>query len=85
MATIVEHLQTQQRFVLLGAGYGMYQSSKPHPFFGNLGTETKGGKNALICVCDEHAQIGWINADAVTVISVDGDSPHRLLSPQDGQ
>ena len=36
MATIVKHKETSKRYCLLDAGFGVFQSSKPNMFLGNL-------------------------------------------------
>ncbi|MDE0314986.1 MAG: hypothetical protein OXM61_08790 [Candidatus Poribacteria bacterium] len=36
MATIVKHNTTGKNYCLLGTGFGVFQSSKPNMFFGNL-------------------------------------------------
>ena len=36
MATIMEHRESGNRYILLGTGYGAYKSSRPSRVFGNL-------------------------------------------------
>lgn len=84
MATIVEDSTTGQRLVLLGAGFGMYSSSHGHVMWGNLAPERKEGSKSLVCVADESGAVGWIDSQNVRVVSVDGQSPTRLLQPSDG-
>jgi hypothetical protein len=72
MATIVKEIATGRRYILLGSGYGAYQSKKPHVLFGDWVAETDEGQFDMVCVCDETGKIGWIKSSYVTVESVDG-------------
>ncbi len=36
MATIVQHLDTYDKYILLGAGFGAYKATRPSFFGGNL-------------------------------------------------
>lgn len=81
MATVLVHRTTHARFVLLGAGFGMYKSSTPGMFLGNLDPNVKSGSASLLAVCDAHGQIGWVRSTEVVVASVDGHAPHEYLMP----
>ncbi len=81
MATVLVHRTTQARFVLLGAGFGMYKSSTPGMFLGDLDPQVKSGSASLLAVCDAHGQIGWVRSTDVAVVSVDGHAPHEYLMP----
>jgi hypothetical protein len=76
VATIVKHTKTGEQLVLLGAGFGAYQSKKPHAFFGDCVADTESGAHEMVCVCNSPGLIGWIYSDQVNVVSVDG-SPVR--------
>ncbi len=72
MATIIKHNTTGKNYCLLGTGFGVFQSSKPNVFFGNLLADVDEGEYAMVCVCDSAGKIYWIDAGDVTVVSVDG-------------
>lgn len=72
MATIVKHNTTGKNYCLLGTGFGVYQSSKPNMFLGNWMADTDEGQFAMACVCDSSGRISWVQADDVTVVSIDG-------------
>ncbi len=74
MATIIKHTETGEKYVLLGSGFGAYQSKKPDLFFGNLMADTEEGQYAMVCVCNSEGQIGWLESSEVVVESVDGKS-----------
>lgn len=78
-ATIVQHKTTGKRFVLLGAGFGAYQSKKPNWFFGDLMADTDEGQYLMVCVCNEHGEVGWLKSSTVKVVSVGGCSVEELL------
>ena len=72
MATIVQHTKTGERLVLLGAGFGLYQSKKPHAFFGDWVADTESGEREMVCVCNSAGLIGWMHSNEVNVVTVDG-------------
>lgn len=74
MATIISHKKTGQRYVLLGTGFGAFQSKKPNWFFGDLMSDTEEGQYAMLCVCTPNGEIGWIQSADAEVVSVDGQS-----------
>ncbi len=79
MATIVRHTDTGKQYVLLGAGFGMFQSKKPNWLFGDLVADVEGDECALVCVCNSAGQIGWLDSKDVNVVSVDGKPVVELL------
>lgn len=78
MATIVKHSTTGKNYCLLGTGFGVFQSSKPNWFLGNLMADVDEGQYAMACVCDSTGKIYWIDANDVTVVSVDGQNIGEL-------
>lgn len=72
MAIIVRHKATQKDYILLGGGFGYYQSKRPSPVFGNLIAQTDEGEYPMVCLCNPRGHIGWFYSDEVLVISVDG-------------
>lgn len=79
MATIVKCLKEGREYVLLGSGFGAYQSKKPNWFFGDLLADTTEGQYALVCVCDSDGQVGWLESANVRVVSVDGQRIDELI------
>ena len=79
MATIVRDRKTNEDYILIGSGLGMYQSKKPNWFFGNLISDTSSGKVTALCVCDKYGSVKWIKSAQVSVISVDGKKPDDLI------
>ena len=84
MATIVEYTKEGEhqgkRFILLGAGYGMFRSTRPGLLFGNLFPAEEKGSQSKLAVCDEDGKVLWGDADDLVVVSVDGVDPRSLLS-----
>lgn len=70
MATIVRDITNDTKYVLLGSGFGVFQSKKPNWFLGNLMADTEEGQYALICVSDSQGEIGWMESRNAEVISV---------------
>jgi hypothetical protein len=79
MAVVVEHSELGLRFVVIGAGYGMYRSAMP----GVLGAMTPiedEGEKGYVAVCDSKGRIRWFGSKDLRVVSVDGKSPAELLN-----
>ena len=66
MATIVEHVDTKMRYVLL-------------LFFGDWAPTIKDGHESVVAVCNSDGQIGWFDAKDMRVVSVDGVSPKTAI------
>lgn len=78
MATIIRHNTTGKNYCLLGTGFGVFQSSKPHFLLGDLFADVKEGEYALVCACDSAGKVFWIDAQDITVVSVDGQNIGEL-------
>lgn len=72
MAIIVEHARTGEHYILLGSGFGAYQSLKSTHTFGDIIPEVDKGKYAMLCVSDRKGTVGWLDSTEVKVVSVDG-------------
>jgi len=79
MATIVESTKTGHRYVLLGAGYGMFESARPSIIFGDLLPSKTQGAESMLAVCDAEGNVGWLRSEEARVVSVDGESPGAAL------
>jgi hypothetical protein len=79
MATIVRSKKDDERYVLLGSGFGAYQSTKPNWFFGNFVADVDTGQCAMVCVCNPKGSIGWMKSSDVQVESVDGVNVESIL------
>ena len=79
MATVVRHTESGRRFVLLGSGFGAFQSKKPNWLLGDLLSDTEEGQYAMVCVCSREGIIGWMESSQVVVESVDGQPVQSLF------
>ena len=48
MATIIQHTETGEQYVLLGCGFEMFSSKKPNWLLGNLAADVDGAESALV-------------------------------------
>ena len=74
MSVIIEHIETARRYFLLGAGFGMFRSSRTGFWGGNLNPSEVSGQKSLVAVCDARGEIGWFESSEVKVVEVDGAS-----------
>lgn len=72
MATIVLHKPSGIHYVLLGTGYGAYQSHRPSIFGGDLFPHEHSGEIPVAAVCDEHGEIHWFLTEELQVAQIDG-------------
>ena len=79
MATIVERKTNGKRYILLGSGFGAYQSKKPNWFFGDYVADTDEGQYAMVCVCNAEGRVGWFESSEVEVVSVDGQNVKSIF------
>ncbi|MCO4745882.1 MAG: hypothetical protein KC912_13895 [Proteobacteria bacterium] len=69
MATVVRHVETGERFVVLGAGFAMKDEGS-----------VKRNRRAGVCVCDDQGRIGWFKSEDLVVESVFGQRPDEILA-----
>ena len=79
MATIVKLKESDRHAILIGVGYGIYKSTRPGLFFGNLVPEEQEGESQMAAVSTSTGDILWCRSEDLTVISVDGSKPEDLL------
>ncbi|MBM7613789.1 hypothetical protein [Alkaliphilus hydrothermalis] len=66
MATIVKHIESGHRYILLGTGYGAFQSDN-FRFFSE-----REGQIEAAAVCDNQGTIKWFNTCDLQVVEIDG-------------
>jgi len=81
MATIVKLKGKEHHAVLLGVGYGMFQSARPGSLFGDMFPTEKSGESMMAAVSGADGKILWCSTEDLEVVSVDGSSPFDLLRP----
>lgn len=79
MATIVQHKESGERFVLLGTGLGMTATARPSLLFGVLSPAEEESVTTAVAVCDGTGAIRWVRSSSLTVVSVDGKAPAEIL------
>ena len=70
MPTYVEHRETGEFFILLGSGFGIFQSKDNY--------QLSQGNHHLVALCDKNGKIGWLNSEKLKVIHVDGVNVNEL-------
>ena len=68
MLVFVEHVKTEEEFILLGTGLGIYRSEDRHKF----SEKVKEGVHKMLAVCDKSGKIYWYPSKELTVVTVDG-------------
>ena len=69
MLVFVEHIKTQEAFILLGAGLGVYRSEYKGSIFED---GVKEGVHKMLAVCDKSGKIYWYPSKELVVVTVDG-------------
>lgn len=79
MATIVRTKKEKQDYILIGTGFGAFQSEAPSVIFGNLDRQKHRGNLPIVFVCNHEGHIGWFPAKSVEVVSIDGHPPKNFV------
>ena len=79
MATIVKLRNSDKHAVLVGVGYGIYQSARPNAFFGDLLPNEQSGESEMAAVATASGEILWCRSEDLTIVSIDGQEPHQVL------
>jgi len=79
MAVIVKHIESGEKYILLGTGFGAFKATRPSLFFGNLAPTEEAGQVTMVAVCNSQGQIGWVHSDELEVVEVNGRTPAELL------
>jgi hypothetical protein len=79
MATIVKLRNSDKHAILVGVGYGMYQSARPNAFFGDLLPNEQSGSSQMAAVSTATGEILWCKSEDLKIVSVDGQKPSQLL------
>ncbi len=79
MAVIVKHIESGEKYILLGTGFGAFKATRPSLFFGNLAPTEETGQVTMVAVCNSQGQIGWMHSDELQVVQVDAKSPSEVL------
>ena len=67
MLVFVEHIETEEVFILLGTGLGIYRSEDRQKF----SEKVKEGVHKMLAVCDKSGEIHWYPSSKLTVVTVD--------------
>ena len=78
MPTIVKNIETEQRYVLLGAGFD-YTDPEMLSRVLQLDIDDISVLNTGIAVCDQEGAIEWFDPEELQVVEVDGKTPAQLL------
>lgn len=79
MANIIKHKETGEKYILLGSGFGMYQSKAPDKLWGNWRPSVDEGFEKAVCACNVEGEILWFRSTEVSIIEIDGKSPDQYF------
>lgn len=83
---IVKDKNTNEKYILLGTGFGAYRAVRPSLFGGNLLPHEEEGTIETVAVCNNVGDILWFESSDLQVVKVDGikisdinidDEPHE--------
>ncbi len=77
MATIVRHLVTHKRYIVIGPAYGYSKTNRSSMPY-DTGLQTFDEK--FIVCCDSDGELQWLEAHQVRIDSVDGRSCREVLN-----
>jgi len=79
MAIICRHITSGKQYVVLGAGYGVFQTSHPSVLLGSVQPKKQSGDMQAIAVCDDSGHVSWFKPDDISIESIDGKKPKEIL------
>ena len=71
MAIIVENINTFEKYILVGAGLGMFKATRPSYFGGNLFPHEEESVEQIVAVCNNEGDIHFIDKKLLRVVEVD--------------
>lgn len=78
MAIIVKNTSTNQEYILLGTGFGVYKSSTSGLIGGSLFPEEDKGTLQKLAVADFEGKIHFVDGEEFIVTHVDGKTLEQL-------
>lgn len=84
MATIVEHIESKRRYVLVGAGFGTWDTAVAGRFLGAPNPNRDSGTQSMLALADGSGLVAWVASEQVRILSVDGKTPEQLLAVETG-
>ena len=75
MRIIVAHRETGARGLLIGTGFGAYQSERGSAFLAELNPVTKTGQYKTICITNPGGDFVWVNSADYRIVEINGESP----------
>ena len=82
MPTILRHVLTQRRYILVGPAYGFSKTNRSDFDF-TFDTGYTSFEEKLIVACDADGEMHWLKAHELTVESVNGRSCRDVLNDSD--
>lgn len=78
-AVTVKQVESGEKYILLGTGFGAFKATTPSLSFGNLAPPEESSHGAALAVCNGQGQMGGIHPDGFQVIEVDDKPPAESL------
>lgn len=72
LAIIVENINTYEKYILLGAGLGMFKATRPSYFGGNLFPHEEESMEQIVAVSNQAGDILFIDKNLVKIVEIDG-------------
>ena len=79
MATIVTHVERGGRYVLLGASFSRWKTSRGSALGGNLFPVEEEGDTRVLALCGPDGIVRWSEAKHYRVLEVDGVAVAEVL------
>ena len=73
MSVIVKHKENNQKYVMIGTGYGTMKEDKNKFFGDHLIHQDDEKLSTMAAVCDYKGQIFWYDTDDLKIIEIDGE------------
>lgn len=78
MSVVVIHKDTQEKFVMIGTGYGIMKEENDKYFGQYLLHQDDQKMMHMAAVCDYEGNISWYDTDRLKVVEIDGNKIEAL-------
>ena len=84
MAVIARIKETGLHVVVVGTGYGAFESARASRLLGDIHPKYQEGRFPMVAVVAKDGEIAWCPSEALEIVEIDGKSPAEYLAGPGG-
>lgn len=83
MAIIAKLKASETRVIVIGTGYGAFESARASRIFGDLLPSYHCGRLGMVAVATKNGEVAWCPSHEIEIVEIDGVAVDRLLQGSD--